>query len=89
MAIAKVHTLKGIKTHPAVKDVWKEEDGGFSEDGSSYWVSFYEGWRDFESDCTSIHEATIKDVCYRLNTFVKPEPIVMGQPLRIAGRMLN
>ena len=45
MKYAKPRTLKQLKNHPLVEDVWKEgQDGIFDGYDEVYWLTLKEGW---------------------------------------------
>ena len=63
----KARTAADIRNHPYVDSLHAEHDGCFSYDGASYWCYLKPGFISPDMECGSIHEATIKDVCEKLN----------------------
>lgn len=59
----KPRTLKDLKNDQRVDDIWHENEG--FDNNSSWWCYLKPGWEDsMNPTCTSIHEATLKEVCH-------------------------
>lgn len=62
----KVRTFKDIQNDPRVDEFYKEYDTPFSN-RYSYWCYLEYGWRSSSSECHTIHERTIKEICDEIN----------------------
>ena len=65
-------TLAELRADPRVEEVWQEHDGCFHHTRPSYWLALAPGWVNYD-DCTSLHEATVKDLCGKLSLVSRRE----------------
>ena len=63
---ARARTIAQIKAHPAVAELYAEDDNG-------WWADLAEGYRDTEADTTQLHERTIAEIAYRLREYVRKD----------------
>ena len=61
----KVRTISDIENCPFVEDLWQEEI-----DQLEWWVSLEEGYHSEDTECSTFHFPTIKQVCSYINAGV-------------------
>jgi hypothetical protein len=65
----KPRTLADLKAHPAVNDIFREDDPWDNRRGS-WWCNLNPGWICEDMECGTIHEDTIRKVCLMFDTVV-------------------